>query len=161
MGEWERPGYLQGVLQADGTVTDIVNIGAPFNTKEDDYGFLLTANGEEAYFIREGDIYFVDLQEADPGIKPGNTLLINGRVRTKKGKALPSVVSLVDPKSGEVLATARSSEGDGQYALAIAWQPGPLVLRSHPEGYNAITESISPSQVREQHEIRIDFRFPD
>ncbi|MEO0584321.1 MAG: VWA domain-containing protein [Bacteroidota bacterium] len=57
-------------IYADGSIGEVINIGAPFNTSGDDYGFTLTADGMEAYFIRNGDIYFADLKEADDRIRP-------------------------------------------------------------------------------------------
>lgn len=152
---------FKGVLQPDGTVSDIVNLGKPFNTKADDYGFLLTADGTEAYFVRDGDIYFADLTDADPGIRPGATLLINGIVKTKKGKALASQIKLVDPTSGQVLAEGLSNSRNGEYALAIAWQAGPFVIRSQPESYYGITESIAKEKIGKNHTIRMDFVFPE
>ncbi|MEM7373811.1 MAG: OmpA family protein [Bacteroidota bacterium] len=152
---------FKGVLQPDGTISDIVNLGAPFNTKADDYGFLLTADGREAYFVRDGDIYFADLTEADPGIKPGATLLINGTVKTEKGKALASEIELVDPKSGQLLAEGLSNSRNGEYALAIAWKPGPFVMRAQPKSYYAITETIRKKEVGDNRSIRLDFVFSE
>ncbi|MFN0203586.1 MAG: VWA domain-containing protein [Bacteroidia bacterium] len=67
-------------LKPDGTVGEIVNIGAPFNTPQDDFGFVLTGNGNEAYFVREDDIFYADLSEADEKIKPKVELNIEGTV---------------------------------------------------------------------------------
>lgn len=64
------------ILNSDGSMGPVINIGAPFNSKGDDYGFILTGDGNEAYFIREGNIYFADLREADERIKP-EILVIN------------------------------------------------------------------------------------
>ncbi|MEO1450544.1 MAG: hypothetical protein AAFV07_13530, partial [Bacteroidota bacterium] len=50
-------------LNSDGTFGEVINVGAPFNTKGDDYGLILTADGQEAYFVRDGNIYFADLKD--------------------------------------------------------------------------------------------------
>ncbi|MEM9984289.1 MAG: hypothetical protein AAF804_04275, partial [Bacteroidota bacterium] len=61
---------FKATLRSDGSVGEVINIGAPFNTPGDDYGFILTADGSEAYFIRDGDIHFADLKDADERMKP-------------------------------------------------------------------------------------------
>ncbi len=50
-------------LQPDGTITNIRNLGAPFNTEADEYGFIISEDSTEAYFIRDGDIYYVNLRK--------------------------------------------------------------------------------------------------
>jgi len=63
-------------LNSDGSTGEVINIGAPFNSKADDYGFILTGDGNEAYFIRDGNIHFADLREADERMKP-EVLIVN------------------------------------------------------------------------------------
>lgn len=58
------------VLNKDGSFGELINLGEPFNTSGDDYGFVITADGSEAYLIRDGDIYFSELEHADQRIKP-------------------------------------------------------------------------------------------
>lgn len=58
------------VLNEDGSYGEVINLGEPFNTSGDDYGFVITADGSEAYLIRDGDIYFSELEYADQRIKP-------------------------------------------------------------------------------------------
>ena len=47
-------------LNSDGTFGEVINVGKPFNTPQDDYGLILTGDGNEAYFIRDGSIQFAD-----------------------------------------------------------------------------------------------------
>lgn len=54
----------------NGTIHEIINIGAPFNTEKDDMGFVISGNGNSAFLIRDLDIYFADLTELDEDIKP-------------------------------------------------------------------------------------------
>lgn len=58
------------VLSADGSFGAIINLGAPINSEQDDYGFVISKDGNEAYFVRQGDIYMLGLSRADPLIKP-------------------------------------------------------------------------------------------
>lgn len=61
--------YKTTLSQEDET-GKIINIGKPFNAKRDDYGFVITKDGNEAYMIREGDIYFADLKDKAQDLKP-------------------------------------------------------------------------------------------
>jgi len=64
----------------------VYNIGAPFNTARHDYGFTITSDGKETYFIRDGDIYFADVTKSPKEMKPNQTLIIKGVVRDAKTK---------------------------------------------------------------------------
>ena len=57
-------------LDQDGNPGVIINLGPPINTPEDDYGFIISDSCEDAYFIRNGDIFHVDLTQADKRMKP-------------------------------------------------------------------------------------------
>ena len=48
-------------LGPKGKLGPVINLGAGINTPEDEYGFVISENGQEAFLIRKGDIYFVDL----------------------------------------------------------------------------------------------------
>lgn len=84
-------------LNEDGTMGEVINLGEPFNTPADDYGFILSGDGAEGYFVRDGDIYFADLTHADPRIRPGTDLNLFGTVRDSlSGVGIPSKLVLLD-----------------------------------------------------------------
>ncbi len=117
---WGGLDIFKTVLNADGSHGEIVNIGSPFNTDTDDYGFILTAAGNEAYFVRDGDIYFADITNASPEIKPGSTLIVNGIVTnaiTKKG--MGAMVKIVDSNTKQVIGTTLSNSITGEYVVVI------------------------------------------
>ncbi|MCU0438693.1 MAG: hypothetical protein MUC49_12350 [Raineya sp.] len=64
----------------------VYNVGSPFNTARHDYGFTITSDGKETYFIRDGDIYFADVTKSPKEMKPNQTLIIKGVVRDAKTK---------------------------------------------------------------------------
>lgn len=109
-------------LNSDGSVGEVVNIGAPFNSKSDDYGFILTGDGNEAYFIREGNIHFADLREADSRIKP-EVLVVD---HTLKGTVKDSS-SWVGVKAKVLLYNARTKQfvkqvatnSSGRYSITL------------------------------------------
>lgn len=91
------------VLDEDGRFGPVINIGKPFNTAADDYGFILTADGNEAYFVRDGDILFADLKEADDRIKPGPVAIehvLKGTVRDSSSwRGVPAHVLVLDART--------------------------------------------------------------
>lgn len=64
-------------IDKNGKLGEPVNIGAPFNTAEDDMGFVASADGKSAFFIRNLDIYFADISELSEKIKPIETQKTN------------------------------------------------------------------------------------
>jgi len=60
-------------IDKNGKLGEPVNIGAPFNTTADDMGFVASADGKSAFFIRNLDIYFADISELSEKIKPLDT----------------------------------------------------------------------------------------
>lgn len=57
-------------IEDNGKLGKPVNIGEPFNTPEDDMGFVASADGKSAFFIRNLDIYFADISALSENIKP-------------------------------------------------------------------------------------------
>ena len=57
-------------INENGKLGDPINIGAPFNTPNDDMGFVASADGKSAFFIRNLDIYFADISLLTEEIKP-------------------------------------------------------------------------------------------
>ena len=109
-------------LNSDGTFGEVINIGAPFNTKGDDYGFILTADGLEAYFVRDGNIHFADLREADDRIRPNLpnvSLTLEGTVRDSASwQGLSGEVIIMDARS-KVIVKKLQTTGSGRYSLTL------------------------------------------
>ncbi|NJL14044.1 MAG: hypothetical protein HC913_14230 [Microscillaceae bacterium] len=111
------------MLNEDGSHGEIVNIGAPFNTWLDDYGFILTASGDDAFFVREGDIYYAYTKDASPELKPSaSTLMLAGKIRDAKTlKGMEAKITVKDA-NGQVIAEGSSNSLTGEYALIIPVQ---------------------------------------
>ena len=113
-------------IKDDGTVGEIINVGKPFNTAGDDYGLIITGDGSEAYFIRNGDIQFADLEEADERIKPEGViapeaanLTLMGTVKDKKSwKGLKAQIVLVDARTKIPVKSIRT-QSDGAYSIVL------------------------------------------
>jgi WD40-like Beta Propeller Repeat len=109
----------KATLKQDGTVTNIINIGEPFNTKGDDYGFSLTATGDEAYFIRNGDLFYARLDKSMDAVKPTPIALLTGEVKNKEtGAALEATIELRELPKGATMKMV-SNNLTGTYAAVL------------------------------------------
>ncbi|MCS6794445.1 MAG: hypothetical protein NZ516_00645 [Raineya sp.] len=94
----------------------IYNVGSPFNTAQDDYGFIVTSDGKEAYFIRDSDIYMADISQSPPEMKPNYTFIIKGIVRNARTKApLRREINFYENNSN--FATEWSKAGTGELMI--------------------------------------------
>jgi Mg-chelatase subunit ChlD len=136
-------------LNPDGTFGEVLNIGAPFNTPSDDYGFILTADGMEGYFVRNGDIYFADLSEADPRIRPGavrTVHLVQGTVRDSlTWKGLGAELLVMDAYSKRIVQKVQASP-QGKYSFTLPNQDGVYDLIAVSEGYRKRSQRLKSQQ---------------
>lgn len=98
------------------------NIGAPYNSSRDDYGFVVDPTDDKAYQIIDGAIHEMQLLET---AKPEETIVINGRVQDQFGKPLEARIQLfnvADPS--EVIANARSNKNTGEYSFSLSKEIG-------------------------------------
>jgi outer membrane protein OmpA-like peptidoglycan-associated protein len=72
------------IIEENGKLGEIINIGAPFNTAADDQGFVASVDGKSAFFIRNLDIFFADISELTEKIKPINPTIDTSSVVIKK-----------------------------------------------------------------------------
>ena len=111
-------------LNDDNSTGEIINIGAPFNTKEDDYGFIIGALGDDCFFVREDDIYYAHLSTASDKIKPSPTLVVNGIVKDSLGQPVQANIELYYENEQQAMATARSNSLTGEYSMSFPKRPG-------------------------------------
>ncbi len=66
-----------------GKTSSVINIGNPFNSKENDMGFVISENGNSAFLIRNLDIYFADLTNLENDIKPVQDIITDTLILEK------------------------------------------------------------------------------
>jgi hypothetical protein len=107
-------------MNQNGSFGEVINLGEPINTKEDDYGFQLTASGDESYFVRNGEIYYADLKNTTGELKPSHTIILSGIVRDALTKdPLEATVTVIDPFDNRVLGVSRSNSATGEYSIIL------------------------------------------
>ena len=75
---------LKVVIDKNGKLGEIINIGAPFNTAANDLGFVASVDGKSAFFIRDLDIYYADISQLSEKIKPINPTIDTITVQVKE-----------------------------------------------------------------------------
>ncbi len=157
-GGWGGLDIFKTVLDANGNPGEVVNVGAPFNTWLDDYGLVLTANGDEAYFIREGDIYFANVEEASPELKPFSaTLMIAGKItdaKTQRGTQAKIVIR--DPKSNAVITQGQSNALTGEYTLVIPIEKNEFIQEVEKISYTKVTKNFKQEIKQGLNQVQSD-----
>ncbi|TAE27497.1 MAG: hypothetical protein EAZ92_09265 [Candidatus Kapaibacterium sp.] len=111
---------FKATLNDDGTVSALYNLGDAFNTKGDEYGFIISPDGKEAYFVRDGDIHRADLASAEAReLKPLPMIIFSGKVLSKTTQApLESSIDVSEvPATGGDDASAAPSPN--AYSLSV------------------------------------------
>ncbi|MBX7243429.1 MAG: VWA domain-containing protein [Bacteroidia bacterium] len=145
-------------ITADGSLGEIINIGAPFNTAEDDYGFILTQDGKEAYFIRDGDIYFADLTQADDRIKPTVTVTLSGIVKDEDtGKGVPQAdILIVDTKTGKT-AYKIKAKNTGKFSITLPNEEKRYTVIAASDGYPSDSKELETERTDFEHSYQVNF----
>ncbi|EAY28125.1 TolB-like translocation protein [Microscilla marina] len=137
---------LKTTINPDGSHGKVVNLGAPFNTYLDDYGFIMPASGQDAYFVRQGDIYYADVKNANPQIKPSVTLMISGIVTnasTKRG--MSATITIKDARTKRVITTARSNSYTGKYVIMLPTSSPNFTQEVKKRNFSSFSKSFNPT----------------
>lgn len=146
-------------LDRNGNHSEIVNIGKPFNTEKDDYGFIITASGDKAYFIREGDIYSAVLTEANKEIKPFSTKTISGKLSNTEGKPVVAEVTLSSKSTKNILAHSASNSSSGEFSLVSPETVGEFELKIAAAHKSETTTRLTFVNQNTYEDFDIDYVF--
>jgi len=130
-------------LHSDGSIDEIVNLGEPFNTSQDDYGFIVAGNGYEAYFVRDGDIYHADLTDADDRIKPSRTVILNGNIQDANGRPVKANVQ-IETADGTLITSGTTNKISGNFSVSILPTMKDYKVRISTENYFKSFDLIIP-----------------
>lgn len=99
------------------------NLGYPINTKGNESGLTVTANGKHAYFAAKNDSMGIDIYYFDlpPQLKPRYVTYVKGRVSDadKPRTSLSASVELIDLDSGDTVLKTTSDEKTGEFLITL------------------------------------------
>jgi hypothetical protein len=145
---------FKATLSDDGKVSNIVNIGEPFNTKADDYGFIVSAKGDEAYFIRNGDVYMTKLGNAMSALKPLPVAVLTGVVHNKVGGA-PVQAKITFRISADADSEDIACNADGYYSAVL--HVGKTYQQSiTAPGFKGLRRTVSIPQSQQSSTMQVD-----
>lgn len=144
-------------INPDGSCGEVINLGKPFNTPKDDYGFILTGDGHEGYFIRNGDIYFADLTHADSRMKPAYQIALKGTVRDSlTGRPMQAKIILMDAKTTKVVKIL-STDNRGRYQAYLPNKSATYYQSIKANGYKPKKEVLKTREALAQQSYENNF----
>jgi len=131
----------------DGTWSKPVNLGYPINTKNDENSFIVSLNGQHAYFTsdrlsnnRNFDLYYFDLYLA---AQPASTTFLKGTIMDADAAApVAASVQLIDLETGNIVAESFADPVDGSYLVSIP-NGKDYALNVSAKGYLFYSENFS------------------
>ena len=144
-------------IEDNGTFGEIVNMGSKFNTSKDDYGFILTATGEEAYFVRDGDIFQGIFKDPPPEIAPEATAMVHGTIKDGRGRVMKVQVKLVDAGTGEELHHTHTYASNGKYSIFLSDVSKEYKIAILQEGEPLEDKAFEIDKSKLYSEYKVDF----
>lgn len=148
-------------IDKEGNIGEIINIGKPFNTEQDDFGFILAASGQEAYFVRDGDIYFANLSKADSLIKPIPVKIIEGEITDSLHRPLEAKIELRERPNGKIIYTSESNLETGRFLIVVPPKLKQVYISTHLEGYDKIQKKYNFENPEIYEELKFDFTLKE
>ena len=144
-------------INDDNSCGEVINLGAPFNTIHDDQCFVLTANGNDLFFVRNDDIYYSDLKNIVSEIKPDPSIIIAGRVRdAKTNKFLEAELRLVDNETSAEVGISNSNLKNGEYSL-VGKLNKTYEITVKSAGYVTISQGVEIPAEMSSERLEMDF----
>lgn len=124
-GGFGKLDIFKATLEEGSQCGPVINIGQPFNTNEQDYGFVIDALRNDVYFVRNDDIFYAHLGElADERIKPTPMVVLDGTVKLPEGKSIEANITIIYHSTQDTVAQARSNAETGEYSLSFSKKEG-------------------------------------
>lgn len=144
MGESD---IFKSTLNEDGTWSEPVNLGYPLNSKEDEYGLYVAADGKTGFISsdREGgygqqDIYSFEMPEL---ARPNIVVSVKGKVFDAENKeALKAGIKIIDVANGEVYKSLSSDNVSGEFLVTLPSGKN-YIFQANATSYLPFSENFS------------------
>ena len=130
-----------------------VNIGYPINSKKDEHGFIVSKDGDKAYFgSQEGkgnekdlNIYSFDLYEQ---ARPEKVVFVNGGITNNKGEVPEGAKVMLKNTKTEKEVEAVIDQETGDYVAVMTVEEGEdILLTAKKKGYAFSSQLISSDEI--------------
>jgi outer membrane protein OmpA-like peptidoglycan-associated protein len=137
-GGFGKLDIFKTTIESEDSCGMVYNIGKPFNTAADDYGFVMDGVRNDAYFVRNDDIFYAHLGEnIDERMKSSPVMVVDGTVKDTEGHPLEAEITMLDANN-KVIAQARSNATTGDYSLSFPKKEGSYTEKAQcNDGRNA------------------------
>ncbi|MBN2892626.1 MAG: PD40 domain-containing protein [Bacteroidales bacterium] len=143
---------FMGTLQDDGKCVNVKNIGEPFNTPKDDYGFIITASGEEAYFVRDGDVFYAKLPPSNE-LSPEPTVIVSGKLVNCANIPMEMHLYLKDA-TGKIVVSSKSAS-NGEFVFSFPEKSGKYEIY---DDHDNLLKSFTVKKLDQYQEIKFDLK---
>ncbi len=148
-------------IDENGKCSNITNIGKPFNTDRDDLGFIITASGKEAYFVRDGDIYYANLKDIDNRLIPKPTVIVSGRIYDCNKKPVETTLELINVDKNMVVGTSKTDAKTGEYSIVLPEQSGNYKIVDTKKKKTLKKFRIEKKNIYQKIEYNIEIKCPN
>ena len=97
-----------------------INLGKELNTAGDDYNYVVSTDGKQAYFSKitstSSNICSIDLPE---NMRPKVIASVTGKVTNEKGEKLPAKIKWEDLETGKLLGNLECDPSTGKYFITL------------------------------------------
>lgn len=148
-------------LQADGTFSKPINLGYPINTFNDEFGFVVSADGKEGLFssnlnggFGDVDIYRFKLPE---NLKPNPVTYVKGIIRDRETKeTLEASVLIINLRTKEAAYNEYTDKSTGDF-MAVMPANEQYSFNILADGYLLYSNhyNIKPTDANKPYEVEI------
>lgn len=149
-------------MKEDGTWSEPKNIGYPINSKEDEIGLFVSADGVEAYFSsrQKGlwNIYSFELYEE---ARPQKIVIVKGDLKDDDGNPVTDAEVEINYENGGK-EKVRMNGNDGKYAAVVkAKEPQDVMITVKKDGHAFDAQLIEKEEIAKAAEEETTIRFKD
>lgn len=128
-----------------------VNIGYPINTEKDEHGFIVSRDGDKAYFgSNDGDTKNLDLFSFDlyEKARPEKVVFVNGEILDNKGEVPEGAqVLLKNTKTNREVEAVIDEETGGYVAVMTVEKDQDIMLTAKKKGFAFSSQLISSNEI--------------
>lgn len=163
-----HPGFggkdlFKSTLGENGIWSEPINLGYPINTKGDEFGIFVSADGQTAYISsdREGgfggqDLYSFEMPEH---LKPEKVSFVKGIVSSAKtNEAVLAIINIYDLETGTLYGSFSSDKVNGSFLSTILGGKN-YAFEAEAKGFLPFSENVSLKDLKQNESFDFDIKL--